>query len=656
MQLRTLTFLISASLLAVCLGLVIASQTGLNLLGTPVQQITRYDELLHSFRNDIQTPIQNYLSSGNSVELNKARDALLQISDSLGVASDAPAQSQLLATLDDLATYIATEFLAAGKLAGNPKGLLLQNERELRQTLSSLGDYIDQADRQQTEAIMQWSAQLRTLLEQLHQRSLLRERYLDSGHSALHEDLLRLNNAMKEAATALDNLPLLGVMTQPSASDLLFGRTTEASDMAIDLRNSIHSLLNRHEGEIMRTQANITRIQESEQILRDRLVEVSQTIEAVQQQAQQSFTNAFANLRYLLYAAAGITLVMAFIAALAQQRIAATIHNLRPVLHRLASGDLTHVDYPSSRLTEVAQLWQSIQEVQQNMQSLVADLARNVALVEQQSRSVEEKLIAVRSRTEAQIFHAEDVSNSVDQMYQSFREVADHAQQVSTSSSEAEGAVRVGSTTITGSINGTVRMVEEVMNAKHLIDQLGNEMQQINRILAIIGEISEQTNLLALNAAIEAARAGDHGRGFAVVATEVRSLSLRTSESTEEIRSVLAKLQALTTETSEVMLHHRELAETAQQHTQEADKALLQIIAAVEQIHQMSEQIAGATEEQAAVSRHISEKMGDIRETSIATAAAVETVQKLQQEVLESNEELRWNIARFRIDVQEPVH
>src|SRR5690606_40988507 len=98
-----------------------------------------------------------------------------------------------------------------------------------------------------------------------------------------------------------------------------FGRATEASDMAIDLRNSIHSLLNRYEGEIIRTHANITRIQESEQILRDRLVEVSQAIEAIQQQAQQTFTHAFANLRYLLYAAAGITLVMAFIAALAQQ-------------------------------------------------------------------------------------------------------------------------------------------------------------------------------------------------------------------------------------------------------------------------------------------------------------------------------------------------
>lgn len=656
MQLRTLTFLISASLLTVCLGLIAASQTGLNLLATPVQQINHYDALLKSFRNYIQAPIQNYLDSGNNLELSRARENLVQISDVISAEMDDPVQPQLLTTLDALATYIDTEFLAAGKLAGNPKGLLLQNERELRQELSSLGDYIDRAAPEQAEAIARWSVQVRKLLEQLHQRSLLRERYLDSAQPELHEDVVRLNNAMKEATAALDELPLLGVMSAPSASDLLFGRAAPATDLAIDLRNSIRSLINRYEGEISRTQANLARITESQQILRNRLQEVSQTIEEIQQQAQQSFTQAFTNLRYLLYAAAGITLAVGLIAALAQQRIAATIHALRPALRRLASGDLTDLILPSSRLTEVNQLWQSIQSVQKNMHSLVADLARNVALVEQQSRSVEEKLVAVRSRTEAQILRAEEANHSMQEMYQSFREVADHAQQVSSSSSDAEDAVRLGSSTITGSINRTMRMAEEVVNAKNLIDQLSNEMLQINRILAIIGEISEQTNLLALNAAIEAARAGDHGRGFSVVATEVRTLSLRTSESTEEIRSVLAKLQALTTETSNVMLHHRELATAAQQHTQEADKALLQIIAAVEQIHQMSEQIAGATEEQAAVSRTISEKMADIRETSIATAAAVETVQELQQEVLNSNEELRSNIARFRIDVQEPMH
>src|SRR5690606_25517108 len=140
-----------------CLGLIAASQTGLNLLATPVQQINHYDALLKSFRNDIQAPIQNYLDSGNNLELSRARENLVQISDVISAEMDDPVQPQLLTTLDALATYIDTEFVAAGKLAGNPNGLLLQNERELRQELSSLGGYIDRAAPEQAEAIARWS-------------------------------------------------------------------------------------------------------------------------------------------------------------------------------------------------------------------------------------------------------------------------------------------------------------------------------------------------------------------------------------------------------------------------------------------------------------------------------------------------------------------
>ncbi|MBN7820154.1 methyl-accepting chemotaxis protein [Bowmanella yangjiangensis] len=71
------------------------------------------------------------------------------------------------------------------------------------------------------------------------------------------------------------------------------------------------------------------------------------------------------------------------------------------------------------------------------------------------------------------------------------------------------------------------------------LQQAGN---QVTGVVNTIADIASQTNLLALNAAIEAARAGESGRGFAVVADEIRSLSIRTQDSTTQINTMLATI------------------------------------------------------------------------------------------------------------------
>ena len=81
------------------------------------------------------------------------------------------------------------------------------------------------------------------------------------------------------------------------------------------------------------------------------------------------------------------------------------------------------------------------------------------------------------------------------------------------------------------------------MELVELTDRISKRASDVEGILGEIGSISKQTNLLALNAAIEAARAGEAGRGFAVVADEVRDLSTRTAQFSQQIGTVMRSMR-----------------------------------------------------------------------------------------------------------------
>ncbi len=200
---------------------------------------------------------------------------------------------------------------------------------------------------------------------------------------------------------------------------------------------------------------------------------------------------------------------------------------------------------------------------------------------------------------------------------------------------------------VQNSITRSTEQMEQLNQGIHrsssIINEVAADVASINSIVDVITSISEQTNLLALNAAIEAARAGEAGRGFAVVADEVRGLSLRTNQSTSEIRDKILRLQ---NQSQQATLSMEECLTITNSSVECIDDASQVLNASVEEVHSIADQlgnIAGLTESQhhaikdidaiiVLVSQLCNQHQGHAQKTSDASKEFVDAAQSVSQQ------------------------
>ena len=218
--------------------------------------------------------------------------------------------------------------------------------------------------------------------------------------------------------------------------------------------------------------------------------------------------------------------------------------------------------------------------------------------------TVVEPLKFAANQASALASSAEELTAVSGQMASNAEETATQANVVSAASEQVSKNVTVvasGSEQMQTSIREIAKSSNEAAkvaktavgvaeNTNHTIAKLGESSVEIGKVIKVITSIAQQTNLLALNATIEAARAGEAGKGFAVVANEVKELAKETAKATEEIGQKIEAIQG---------------------DTKGAVQAIGEISAIINQINDISNNIASAVEEQTVTTNEIGRNVGE---------------------------------------------
>ncbi len=278
--------------------------------------------------------------------------------------------------------------------------------------------------------------------------------------------------------------------------------------------------------------------------------------------------------------------------------------------------------------------------------SQVRNAANNLRRATNQSANMIER---TQQGADQQQSATEQVSVAMNQMVATVEEVARHANEASSAATDAHDASEAGQHMVTE----TIKLIEELStrtrHAHEVVTRVSTDSSNIGSVLDVIRGISEQTNLLALNAAIEAARAGESGRGFAVVADEVRTLAQRTQESTQEIQSMISRLQEGSSSAEKEMETSVEYTDKAVKQAAAAGEALQRINTAVQGIVDVNLQIATAAEQQTATADEINRNITAITEYAVKTTQGASETNKACGEQIALSEELNELVNKFNI-------
>ena len=298
---------------------------------------------------------------------------------------------------------------------------------------------------------------------------------------------------------------------------------------------------------------------------------------------------------------------------------------------------------------EIGRISQSFNQMITSFQQIIQQVLDNARGVMQAAGQLAESSRHVAASSQNQSDAAASVAAAVEQVTTSIDHVAEHSRDTHEIARQAGDLAAQGGEVVQSAAQEMNKIAEAVNHSSHFIRELGEHSSQISTIINTIKEIADQTNLLALNAAIEAARAGEQGRGFAVVADEVRKLAERTSQSTQEITTMIASIQNGTQQAVASMQEGGARVGEGVSMANRAGEAMQEIRSGAQRVIASVSDIANALREQGQASNQVAQSVENIARMTEENNVAANEIANQAQQLEKLAQGLEKAVSRFRV-------
>ncbi|MDC7232985.1 MAG: methyl-accepting chemotaxis protein, partial [Spirochaetales bacterium] len=356
--------------------------------------------------------------------------------------------------------------------------------------------------------------------------------------------------------------------------------------------------------------------------------------------------------------------------------ILSNINKTRNILGTLAEGNSRlDVTMPVKGNNEISQLRRNFNRFMQNLnerhKSLVliaedqlvsGEKLNNVTLEHSSAvNQLNESLNTVNRSTREM---EKQVSSSVDEIVK----IAETLDSLNSKTTDQEGKVKAMSSrgeemntllnnqksAVEEQVLLTEKVTEESLENSRIMELIKNQISeivsqssQISEAIHSIQDLADQTDVLAINASIEAAHAGTFGKGFAVVSGEMRKLSNEVRSNSNLVTELLNELDGKLLVMAEEEKQSRHTIQRLITQNHKAEDAVLDLDKSNKEIQKMTElffktlhQVLGGSTEIHAISENL-------RGSSQQITSHMEEMKNKQKELVEESEEMTQGIAQL---------